>query len=74
MIELLISACALTAQLSRPAPECRDFSFLFDGREVSLMTCMMNGQTEIAKWSAAHPGWGIQRWTCRPHDRRQSKA
>nr|WP_111298400.1 hypothetical protein [Paracoccus saliphilus] len=74
MIELLISACAFSAQLSKPAPECRDFSFLFDGREVSIMTCMMHGQSEIAKWSEAHPGGDVERWICRAHDRRQSQA
>lgn len=73
MIELLISACALSAQFSKPAPECRDFSLLYDEREVSIMTCMMHGQSQIAEWHNSHPGWKVERWNCRMHDRRQSK-
>ncbi|MGZ3218177.1 hypothetical protein [Paracoccus sp. T5] len=74
MIELLISACALSAQLAKPAPECRDFSFLFDAREVSIMTCMMHGQAHIAQWKETHPRWDVERWLCRAHDTRQSQA
>lgn len=63
MIELLISACLASS------PVCRDFSLLFDSREVSLMTCMISGQTVIAPWQKGHPGWKVRRWTCRPAER-----
>lgn len=63
MIELLISACLATG------PVCKDFPLLFDSREVSLMTCMIHGQTAIAPWRERHPEWTIRRWTCRPADR-----
>ena len=63
MIELLITACL--------AGDCRDFSQLYDPRDVSLMTCMTMGQAEIARWQQGHPDWRIERWTCARHD--QSK-
>lgn len=64
MIELLISACLSTA------PVCKDFSLLFDGREVSLMTCMISGQTVIAPWQQDNPEWQVMRWACRHADQR----
>ena len=66
MIELLISACALTSDPAGHIPPCRDFSLLFDAREVSVMTCMLHGQTQIALWKERHEGWAVERWPCRP--------
>ena len=57
MIELLIAACLLSG-------ECRDFSLLYDSREVSVMTCAISGQTEVARWKSSHPDWRIVRWRC----------
>ena len=65
MIELLISACLTTGT------DCRDFSLIFDAREVSLMTCMMNAQTVIAPWQQDHLDWTVERWTCRHPERRE---
>lgn len=65
MIELLISACLSTG------PVCKDVSLLFDRREVSLMTCMMNAQTVIAPWQQNNPEWQIRRWLCRSADRQE---
>lgn len=65
MIELLISACLVTGS------HCRDFSLLFDAREVSLMSCMLKGQTVISPWQQAHPDWKVERWTCRHPERRE---
>lgn len=66
MIELLISACLATA------PDCRDFSLMFDGREVSLIACMVHGQAVVAPWQQEHPDWTIQRWSCRQFERREA--
>jgi len=74
MIELLISACALSAKLAGPLPECRDFSYLYDAREVSVMTCMMHGQSQIVRWKQAHPKWNVQRWQCRARLVRESRV
>lgn len=65
MIELLISACLSTG------PVCKDVSLLFDSRDVSLMTCMINGQTVIAPWQQDNPEWQVKRWLCRHTDRRE---
>ncbi|MFC5567065.1 hypothetical protein ACFPOC_11675 [Rubellimicrobium aerolatum] len=63
MIELLITACLTTA------PDCRDFSLLFDAHEISFVTCMLHGPVIIAPWQQDHPDWTVQRWTCRPPER-----
>lgn len=57
MIELLIAACLTTG-------ECRDFPLLYDAREVSVMTCMVSGQTEVVRWQASNPAWQVTRWRC----------
>ncbi|MBA3323956.1 MAG: hypothetical protein H0T41_01300 [Rhodobacteraceae bacterium] len=57
MIELLISACLMSGG-------CRDFPLLYDAREVSLMTCMVSGQAEVARWQASNPLWSVLRWRC----------
>jgi hypothetical protein len=58
MIELVILACLATG-------ECRDVSLLYDGRETSMMTCLVAGQTEIARWNTANPRWTVRGWKCR---------
>jgi hypothetical protein len=63
MIELPIAACLAQG-------ECREFSQLYDARDVSLLTCMISGQTQVASWQDSHPGWTLQRWSCGfPEDR-----
>lgn len=66
MIELAVSACLAAS------PVCRDFSQLFDAREVSLMTCMISGQLTVAGWQESHPGWTVRRWTCRYPEQREA--
>ena len=66
-IELVISAC-----LSMSG-ECREFRLLYDPYEVSLMTCMIAGQPEVARWQGAHPGWDVRRWSCGIQDTRSSE-
>ena len=59
MLELVIAACLATGP-----GECRDFSMLYDPREVPLMLCVAAGQVEIARWQESHPGWVVERWRC----------
>ena len=66
MIELLIAACLVSG--------CREFPLLYDAREVSLMTCMVAGQAEIARWQEFHPLWTVRRWSCGFVDERRSEA
>jgi hypothetical protein len=65
MIELAIAACLFSG-------ECRDFGILYDAREVSLMTCMIAGQPEVARWQAEHPLWRVERWHCAFADTRSA--
>jgi len=58
MIELVIAACLSTA------PECRDFSLIYDAQDVSLMSCALHGQQTIAEWHASHQDWTVSRWAC----------
>lgn len=65
MIELVIAACLTTG-------ECRDFKLLYDAYDVSLMTCMVAGQPEVARWQVAHSDWRVTRWSCGLQDTRSS--
>lgn len=57
LIELSILACKRDVN-------CRNFSLLYDAYHVSLLTCMIAGQREIAAWSARHPLYVVRRWSC----------
>jgi len=57
MIELVIAACLANG-------DCRESRLTYDAREVSLMTCMTSGQTEVARWQQEHPAWRVKRWHC----------
>ena len=67
MIELLIAACLASGG-------CREVSLLYDPQEVSLMTCMVAGQREVARWQTEHPDWRIERWACGFAGERPSEA
>jgi hypothetical protein len=64
MIELLITACLINVG------ECQRFSMLYDAREVSVMTCMIGGEAEVARWAESHKEWRVQRWSCGSVDER----
>jgi hypothetical protein len=67
MIELIIAACMTVSA------ECREFRMQYDAREVSLMTCMIAGQPQVARWQQANPKWRVTRWHCDLHDPRSSR-
>lgn len=56
-VELRIDAC-------NPESICRLASLLFDPYHVSLMTCMIAGQREVAAWSLRNPTWTVKCWSC----------
>ncbi len=61
MIEIAAAVCMISA------PErCRDITLTFDADSVTPITCMMNGQSELAQWTVEHPNWRIARFSCRP--------
>lgn len=59
MIELVFVAC-LTAV---PAT-CEERAMQFT--DVTLITCALGAQPQLAEWIEQHPGWRIERWTCKP--------
>jgi len=67
MIELAFIACLVLDPGS-----CRRESLLFPG--TGLMLCMLHGQSQIAVWSSAHPGWMIRKWSCGYRDRDRIKV
>lgn len=66
MIELLITACLLSGS-------CQDFRLNYDAQEVSLMTCTMFGQVEVARWNQQHMPWQVKRWRCTYADQRDEQ-
>lgn len=65
MLELVIIACL--------HGQCREFSNLYDPADVSMLTCMVSGQTEVARWQQSHANWQVQRWSCGAFPRREAR-
>lgn len=59
MIELLLSVCLI----DEPR-RCKEVNLTYTADAVTPHQCMMFGQAEIAKWSAGHPKWRIEKWKC----------
>ncbi|RJK98529.1 hypothetical protein D3P06_16060 [Paracoccus aestuarii] len=59
MIELFFVTCLL-AQPDR----CTDRSLLFEERG-GLFGCMLQGQSELARWIETHPSERVREWKCR---------
>lgn len=47
---------------------CQEFRNTYDAREISLITCMLAAQPQLAAWQAEHPKWTLRRWRCEPFD------
>lgn len=60
MIELVVSFCMVAAPHT-----CRDVHMSYLEQSITPYTCTHYGQSEIARWIAAHPGWKPARWSCR---------
>lgn len=59
MIELFFVTCLLN-----DPQRCSDHSLLFEERN-GLFTCMLQSQSELAKWVATHPTEQVREWKCR---------
>ena len=68
MIELVFVACLRS---SPDLCEERSIAYLPD---VSVMSCMMQAQPQLAQWSETHPDHHISRWSCVPSDSRPIRA
>lgn len=59
MIELAFVVC-----LNAEPDTCEHRAMQFN--DISVISCTLAAQPELARWVEEHPGWRIQRWTCRP--------
>jgi hypothetical protein len=60
MIELIFTACSILN-----GAQCHEVKMVY--QDVSLMTCMMQGQQPIADWKNTHPNWSVMgKYSCRP--------
>jgi hypothetical protein len=59
MIELAFTICSIVE-----GAKCREQSLVFS--DVSLITCMVGAQPQLAMWAEQHPNWTISKWHCRP--------
>lgn len=59
MIELVFIVC-----LSAEPATCESRAMQFT--DLSLTTCTLSAQPQLAQWVSEHPGWLIRRWTCQP--------
>lgn len=57
MIELVLSICLLDN-----ASKCREEHLTFS--DLSLLTCVVGGQAQIAAFMERHPRWYVKRWAC----------
>jgi hypothetical protein len=68
MIALVIAACLATSD------ECREVPLLYDAGDVSLLACMISGQSEVARWAGMNPDWRVTRWHCTFPEARMQEA
>jgi hypothetical protein len=57
MVELVLSICLLD-----DARKCREEHMVFS--DVSLLTCSVAGQAQVATYMERRPRWFVKRWTC----------
>ncbi len=58
MIMLVFVAC-----LDTTPDTCREHNLLF-AENITPMRCLIEAQTELAKWAQGHPQWRIANWRC----------
>jgi hypothetical protein len=51
--------------LAAPALGCQEVRMA----EASIQACMIDGETQAAKWIADHPGYELDRWRCASGER-----
>lgn len=67
MIELLIVACLGVV-------ECREVPLVYDVRQMSMISCMANGQHAVASWHNRNPAWTVKRWSCGHYSTRAAET
>ena len=69
MLETIVLAiCLIASPLS-----CKDIHIqVMPDQGASLQLpfhCARQGQIEVQKWIAGHPGWRVEKWSCPPNER-----
>ncbi|SMO60519.1 hypothetical protein [Paracoccus laeviglucosivorans] len=59
MIELFFVTCLIA-----DPKVCHDHSLLFEPKN-GLFSCMLMGQSELARWVETHPRERVREWKCR---------
>ena len=59
MVELVLSICLLD-----DAQKCREEHMVFS--DVSMLTCAIAGQAQVASFMERRPRWFVKRWACEP--------
>ncbi|MCZ0962101.1 hypothetical protein [Paracoccus benzoatiresistens] len=60
MIELFFVTCLIS-----DPQRCTEHSLLFEEQN-GLFTCLLDGQSELARWLETHPDDQVTAWKCRP--------
>ena len=65
---IILVTCLIASPLT-----CRDIHIqVTSDHGASLQSpfhCARQGQLEVQKWIAEHPGWRVEKWSCPPADR-----
>ena len=61
MIELSFLVCLAAAPSDCRTGQLRSV-------DVSVTTCVLGAQAQLASWQEGHPDWEVRGWTCRDHD------
>jgi hypothetical protein len=58
----MLTELALTICLLDDAQKCREEHMTFS--DVSLLTCSIAGQAQVAHYMERRPRWFVKRWAC----------
>jgi hypothetical protein len=65
---IILATCLITSPLT-----CKDIHLQVSpdqGASLQLpFHCARQGQIEVQKWIAEHPGWRVEKWSCPANDR-----
>jgi hypothetical protein len=65
---IVLATCLIASPLA-----CKDIHIQVSpdqGASLQLpFRCARQGQIEIQKWTAEHPDWRVQKWSCPPNGR-----
>jgi hypothetical protein len=63
MFGIVFTVCSL---LQGNGCRSQELRFADEGQSMMPYACMMQAQSEIAKWAEAHPNFIVKQWACGP--------